>query len=209
MNLHIIPTVGDLSLLTRAVKSANDCGVWPTLINNGPDPIIIPGVGEVIRPPVPLDWAQSMNLGVLATQSHGGQVMIYQHDDIILRPEVHTAMWKKHDEVKDTRWATIVNYSWQYVIFNLAAFDEIGLFDTNFPNRIYHADVDWSYRARVAGFVEHSVHMPLEHLNGGSNAKNRMNEDAFHMTFLANEDYYRLKWGGGIGEETYKTPFNS
>ncbi len=89
----------------------------------------------------------------------------------------------------------------------------VGLFDENiFP--AYLEDCDWSYRADLLG--ARRANIPDCHLIHGDDFQTgscTVNSDPRLQRLNAtthggNFDYYRRKWGGSNGQETFKVPFN-
>jgi len=87
----------------------------------------------------------------------------------------------------------------------------VGRFDESIsPMYAYFEDNDYSYRMTLEGFgtspaegsfVEHVGSSTLKHFDS-------MDERKHHDKFRAARDRYISKWGGGPGEEKYRTPYN-
>lgn len=75
----------------------------------------------------------------------------------------------------------------------------------------YHEDNDYHRRLQLAGFGDRIFSLPIPYLHFGSATINRTPEiaQAFHAKFAACQAYYRQKWGGLPGQETYEIPFNN
>lgn len=88
-----------------------------------------------------------------------------------------------------------------------SAIQKVGWFDENFVPA-YHEDNDWHYRARLLGVHLEQIDGDLVHAGsaviGNSEHYRRENNRTFPMTQM----YYREKWGGFVGHETYTTPFD-
>ncbi len=104
------------------------------------------------------------------------------------------------------------NHGASWFAITRQAVETVGLFDENlYP--AYLEDCDWSYRADVLGVRRadvpdvHALHGIGGH---GSQTVNKSPElaAANARTHGGNFDYYRRKWGGLNGTETFATPFN-
>jgi GT2 family glycosyltransferase len=89
----------------------------------------------------------------------------------------------------------------------------VGLFDENiYP--AYLEDCDYRYRCKLLGVPwvtlpgTRSVH-GTEDLSGSCTIySDPAIREKNHRTHGRNFEYYRAKWGGNNGQETFKTPFN-
>lgn len=82
-------------------------------------------------------------------------------------------------------------------------------FDENFQPA-YHEDNDLHRRMLLAGDGSKIFGVNLPFLHYGSRTINRSPEVAqrFSKGFAHSRAYYQRKWGGGIGSETYRVPFD-
>lgn len=98
------------------------------------------------------------------------------------------------------------------MLFSLAAvnpiaLETIGYFDQNFAP-IYFEDIDWYYRAKLAG-LERLCIPQTNIIHAGSKSRHLVDETQFMANFVANCAYYGAKWGcADQGSETYMLPFN-
>ena len=75
----------------------------------------------------------------------------------------------------------------------------------------YHADNDMHYRMKLLGHDLLRVKLNATHNEGGSATIATYSEEEkrmHHWRFSRNAEYYRRKWGGDPGKETFVTPFN-
>ena len=96
------------------------------------------------------------------------------------------------------------------------ALEAVGFFDENiYP--AYLEDCDYHHRIRLAGIqCENIPDLGLIHgemVNGKMEGSRAINANPIYSrengrTHQGNFDYYRAKWGGINGEETYMFPFN-
>lgn len=85
----------------------------------------------------------------------------------------------------------------------------VGFFDENFTPA-YFEDNDYHYRIRLAGLnAFNNVSAPYFHY--GSQTQNAVaSMPVVHpFAFDLNHSYYRDKWGGSPGEESYTHPYNN
>lgn len=91
---------------------------------------------------------------------------------------------------------------------NQAVLDRVGLFDENF-HPAYCEDVDFARRCILAGVPIPSIEGHLEHVGSATIFGNQRYRTQNDMTYAANRDYYRRKWGGDVdGTERFNTPFD-
>ena len=213
--IHGIFVVNRPDLLKLAVQSVK-C-LWPHafILDNSPGGHIgmehkwpIP----VVRPNVPLSTAQGMNFMYRMAREQGADAFGYQHNDA----EAGKGSARKYLKVvKDAfsrgrKWATVFTYYDLIAGYNVRAVDEIGEWDTHFPQPTYHFDVDWFHRARLCGYELIESGVPMTHHNGESNTIKsddhwqRLNALKFPM----NETYYLAKWGGPTHAEKFATPWD-
>lgn len=88
------------------------------------------------------------------------------------------------------------------------AFLKVGVFDETFKP-IYFEDNDYHYRLKLAAVEQEEVNVEYEHVGSATlNSMPTTEIDRHHIRFRWNEEYYRQKWGGLPGHETYTNPFN-
>lgn len=89
---------------------------------------------------------------------------------------------------------------------NAAAIDVVGWFDENYTP-IYCEDTDYRYRCHLLGVPILDIPSASTHVGSVSYRGNPLARN--EVSYPANVDYYRRKWGGWIGEERFTTPFDS
>lgn len=213
--IHGIPVVNRPDLLELAVRSVE--ALWPHtfILDNSMDGWI--GGSQkwpvkVVRPSVPLSVAQSMIFLHRLAREAGAEVFFFQHNDAEAPAgaaarflEVVTGLWKREEN-----WAAALTFYDTLAAFRVAAVDDVGPWDTAFPQPNYHIDNDWFHRARLKGYRIVQTGIPITHHNGasstlkGSEDRRRVNR----LTFPMNKEYYRSKWGGLPGKEVYLEPWN-
>lgn len=207
---HFIPVVGHFDILARALDSVRCLHRRIILIDNSPDglPVDLTTGLQVVRPHVPLDHHQSKNL--MFKLAARDDIFTWQHSDAVALEDTAVRFEQITNEFAKRgaeNWAKVhCNYD-RFCVYNMLAVRAVGDYDIFFPNRIYHSDCDWNYRAKLAGFTFINYDLPIDHVNGGSNTiklpKYKLIQE---LTFIMNVEYYKAKWGGM--PEVYKTPFN-
>jgi len=163
--------------------------------------------------------SKSWNEGMLNAYSDGMDVVLLVNDDIIFSAGDVDKLAEKAKQSRDRYIVTCAGFhlrhnqattSLGYACFaiNPVALEIIGCFDENFFPA-YCEDVDYQYRARLAGLSAGNCEDTMVY-HGGSvtiftdPALARQNL----LTHGRNFAYYRFKWGGEGGEELFKRPFN-
>ena len=213
--VHGIFVVNRPDLLELALHSVRPFWPFAFILDNSPGGHI--GMDNswpipVIRPSVPLSYAQSMNYLFQIAGSKGADVFGVQHNDAEA-PEggaeqflgvVSTAF------ASARKWAAVFTHYDIISAYNIQAVRAIGEWDSHFPQPNYHVDVDWFHRARTQGYELIESHVPVKHHGGSSNtikadpALARINS----ITFGMNEVYYAQKWGGRPHEERFASPWS-
>lgn len=95
---------------------------------------------------------------------------------------------------------------WALAAVNPIAFETIGYFDENFFPA-YYEDVDYRYRAKLAGLEGLTVEdTNINHF--GSMSLRLLPPVPFIDAFQRNQSYYQRKWAGDVGHEMFTRPFN-
>lgn len=210
--VHCIPTVGNEELLQQAYGSVRGAGFQLFIIDNSPDGLKGEYDGCVIRPSVPLDYHQTMNFIYRIGKDRNATHVGYQHDDVVVPRESLQAFMAKLEELHKSgeKFLVLEMAGSLFWAIPVESCKTVGLWDTSFPDRIYHSDCDWCYRGKLAGLNPIDMKLPITHLNGGSNTIRDPQTRTVHgITFPMNVAYYQAKWGGQPGYEVYTTPFNA
>lgn len=91
-------------------------------------------------------------------------------------------------------------HSWHLIAFHKRIFGRVGLFDENFYPGYFEA-IDFAYRLKMLNMEGGWPHIWV---NALSQDVGRHSDLVLATPLL---DYYRLKWGGDKGFETFKLPF--
>jgi GT2 family glycosyltransferase len=201
-----IPTINRADLLNEALEryfeDFKDTEIF--IVDNGNQEIITREKKFAIyRPERNLGVAGSWNVIVdYASKIEGTHVLMLNDDIYLGRTEHEIKMLMNQNS--DTPFFTSLNH-WCSFILRIDIWKQLGGFDeTFFP--AYFEDNDFSYRMKLAGLKRLSTSFltPYIYRNSMTIAK----EPSLNNSFNDNKEYYAKKWGGYVGEETFKTPFN-
>lgn len=163
--------------------------------------------------------ARSLNEGVMAAQDAGADALVMLCDDLLAGPgdiqRLATAILE-HPDCAYIDGNAFVERVERYepsqldaAALNLRTFEKIGYFDVNFWPMNFE-DVDWKYRARLAGFTH--MTLPDTHfVHRATNANTTTPEELSERMekFYRTRAYYEAKWGGDQHQERYSVPFNN
>lgn len=162
--------------------------------------------------------ARSWNEGVINAQKMHADAIIVINDDVIAshddiltlaqtcidHPEagIITA-WGMNERMGDVR-----DNGYSLFGINKIAIERVGYFDQNYTP-IYGEDVDMSRRLAledipILSCTETNIWHKGSATTNGSTVLTRQHQ----VTFPRNEDYHRLKHGGGYGHEQFLCPFD-
>ena len=206
-----IPFANREDLLRRAIQSVQP--LWQhTLIVDNSETRLVPSAwqAEIVAPPVPLTFSQSMNLLQQRAGEAGCDALFYMHNDAEPASGTPERLLAAVEEALASRprWGVAFTHYDTLAAVNMAMVREVGPWDTTLPQ--YFADNDYYRRLRLCGWEVLETGLPVSHLEGGSRT---INSDAHRLflnsvTFPLYERYYVAKWGGAPGRETYGKPFN-
>lgn len=163
--------------------------------------------------------ARSWNDGLILSSEMGADVCMIANDDALAASgDVHKlaqAAFTNPDKYMvsgmglDMSTGVHKDMLFSLCAINPIALEIIGYFDQNFFP-IYWEDIDWYYRARLAGLERMCVmDTNLMHIGSKSRWTNAANNAQHEITFPRNRAYYGRKWGcADQGGETYRVPFN-
>jgi hypothetical protein len=202
--------VNRLDFLFKAVNSAADIKDGLTVIDNSAkeDERLAYNLGvKVFRPCVPLSCPQSFNLMMRETREAGTNICIWMHSDA----EAHAGSClkllntarKMNDEGR--KWGILwTNYD-ALCAMNANMLQDVGEWDINLPQ--YFVDNDQQRRLRIAGYELIDTGIPVHHTGSVTIRSDKRLEFLNSITFPLYEKYYRQKWGGSPGQETFTIPF--
>jgi len=205
----------NLELLRTAIQSIQPLWEHTIIIDNTPDHSLqnehpFPAGVQIYVPTAPLSFTQSMNLLLEMGQQQGVDAVLFMHNDVVAHPGTANKFISALTTLKNsgTKWGLACGHLFLLFAINIEVVKTIGLWDTSWPD--YFSDCDYVYRARLAGYDVIEASLPVTHHNGGSNTI-KSDSNLYSLTLQmwpAWEEYYLRKWGGPIGSEKYKAPFD-
>ena len=174
---------------------------------------------EMNRTPLPVWWATLPRKGSVAASWNAiagaylsarvlTDPLIISNDDVVFHPGTLQSMINFHHAHPDYAVA-LSTAQWSCFLWDLPfCLERVGLFDEAF-HPAYFEDCDYSYRLCLAGIPQLECDFPVTHQGSQTIGKYREDEMEVkhHRHFRRNRAYYRSKWGGVNGAETYTRPF--
>lgn len=205
-----IPYVNRLDLLRKAVGSVPlSPERWQVeVINNSGSPLPEDICAGDCNPPVPLTAAQSLSWMQIMARDWPSPFYLWMHNDaeavgdtverLVSMAEMYTSQRR--------RWAVIFTNYDALAAYNTEAFEEVGPWDTFLEQ--YCTDNDMYRRLRLAGYEMIDSGLPVNH-----EGSRTMNSDSLYrlkvnLMYPCRQAYYKAKWGGDPGHETFDKPFN-
>lgn len=204
----VVPVMSNFKGFTQLIQSVS-APVYPFIHNNWD---------------INVGVSRAWNVQIVRALSAGYDEIIVANDDTILEPNTIYKMLeglkKGYDLVTpvNTRDAQktedevyIPNPDFAMFAINRNTVQKFGLFDERIHSYFNDNDYSWrikagggQYAARVdAGFYH--VGSVTQNMGGDGNNQPRV---VSHDKFREAQNYYTAKWGGGVGNEVYPTPFN-
>ena len=210
-----IPLLNRLDLLERCV-CAIDCPAEIMVVNNNStdatfrnDLDHLAGVHglEVLHQDRNLGVASSWNLISRTAFDRGRDWVFIGSNDTML----HAGSLKATVELPKAGDIAIWHlHAFDFFLINRACVERVGWFDENFYPA-YKEDQDYSYRCELARLRRVDVDGAGGDHVGSATIRSdpeyaRLNADT-HCNWNAN--HYRMKWGGDVGNEVYRHPYNN
>lgn len=205
-----IPTLNSYSTLWKCVESINNSDIevdhvyiidnGGTLQWNGQKNL------EIIKMPYNIGVSASWNKFIIEVP----ELRIICNDDVTFEPNTIRTMVEGYNYDRLVYPHTPGNdNAFSCFLLSQHVIDMIGLFDEWIsPNYAYFEDNDYCYRMQLAGFTLAVCDARIGHV-GSATLKNynRASKEIHHKKFRLAEQHYKEKWGGGPGEEVFRTPF--
>lgn len=203
-----IPVTVRSDRLDRALASIEAFGRRRVVIDNtegGIDPAAL-GV-DVLRPPVPLTFTQSMNALFRIATDRNCRVAVGMHDDAEAQGKAAEALLNVVSDLQRSRrrWGVVFTHYDALAAYNMEASADIGPWDTVLPQ--YFADNDYYRRLRLAGWELIDSGLDVAHKRSWTINSSPARQALNRITFPMYERYYVAKWGGKPGEESFERPF--
>ena len=165
----------------------------------------------------------SNNMGVAGSWNHiikahpEASYIILSGNDIQFTPgdlqKFDNFMTALTPEERNKKGITCGNHGYSCFAILPETIKNVGLFDENiYP--AYLEDCDYSWRCRLAGVHNndvqdtHMIHGEAPNWGSSTIYSNADYRNKNGVTHGRNFEYYRKKWGGNNGQESYKHPYN-
>ena len=196
-------------LLTRAVESMSDIAENLTIIDNSVEGINLRfPTAKYLRPTYPLFFTQAINYALLEAKKAGCLFLLRQHADAIAHPGVCLKVVEMARQLtaEGRKWGVIFTVYDTLAAFNLNMLEDVGLWDTVFPD--YYGDCDWFRRVKLAGYEIVESGLPMDHECSAAIYSDPERMFINNQTSPLYGKYFEQKWGGLPGHETFDKPFN-
>lgn len=207
-------------LLVRSINSFPDLRDELVVVNNSDTELheVLSGddtveclfkANDLYQPSVPMTYSQSMNWMLRDANNKGVNLIVHFHSDafstnpLAVKQLLTYARNDKADGRKRGLWWTFYD-----ILFclNVAALNEIGGWDTNFPS--YFTDQDLKRRLRLAGWECHDTHIEgITHEGSATINSDPKLQLAHSMMFPLTRMLYLAKWGGEPEKEQFRWPY--
>lgn len=197
-----IPYVNRPDLLQRAIASVPRRMTTEAVIIDNSTRCEVGFYPRAAVPPVPLTFSQTQNWMLAMAKERGVPFYLFMHADAEAGPDTieklyHLAM----HECARRQWGAIFTAYDALAAYNTEAMSAIGGWDTMLT--WYCSDNDTYRRLRLAGYPTLESNLPVTH-----KASQTINSDpavkrAVDLEIPFRESYYRAKWGGNPGHETF------
>jgi hypothetical protein len=194
-------------LTKKALESVSDLG-WRNIvvIDNSDKPSDF-GPWQTIRPLVPLSAVQSINLCLIQGKRLKNDFVLWMHNDAEARTgsAMALATYARRMNAEQRKWGVLwTNYD-AFSAVNLAAVEDVGLWDTNFTG--YYGDNDYYRRMKIAGWECIDTCLPVDHVGSQTIKSDPERQFINDKVFPIFGSYYAAKWGGNPGHERFERPF--
>ncbi len=203
-----IPYVNRPDLLQRALSLVpRRLTTEPVVIDNSGDPDFVAPC-TTVHPPVPLTFTQSQNLMLKIAKDRKVPFYMWMHCDALPEPDSIEKLYAMamRESSKGTEWGVIFTFYDILCAYSTAALDAVGGYDTAFFD--YCSDQDVYRRLRLAGYSLLESHLPVKHEGSATIKSDPAENRRIGLQVPYRASYYRAKWGGDPGAETFQRPFN-
>ncbi|MDR5584018.1 glycosyltransferase family 2 protein [Paenibacillus larvae] len=203
-----------LDLLRLALNSIKPCWNHTVIIDNTSDLALrgesFPQGVQILEPPVPLTFTQSMNYLIRVGEECEADAVIFMHNDVELHPGTIEAYLSALENLvhSDKNWGVLLANGFLLAAMRMEAVKKIGLWDTVWPD--IFSDYDYCQRIHIAGYDIVDTYLPLTHHNGGSNTIKK-DPLLFSLTQVMGPlwlEIYKAKWGDMQVQEKYRIPYD-
>lgn len=209
-----IPCISQSNLLRECVASIDYPVARLVIIDNSPEG----GYADLVRDAIPdcveqiVDYRPLSNLGysgslnaLIKAHPHAPWWM-YANSDAVFAPGDMARVVEQMEAHPDLVFMCGIN-DFRLFGLNFECVERVGLWDENFAP-MYCEDSDYSWRVECAGGTFLRLHGTTGHV-GSATIKEERYAQRNAETYPSNRAYFREKWGGDIGSESFKTPFGT
>lgn len=149
-----------------------------------------------------LGVARSWNIGAQEVLDKKLDYLVILSASMIFGTELHCTFLSQMKAFWGENVIEAHGHSWHMIAIHRRVFEQVGLFDSNFYPAYFEA-IDFSYRMRMAGLEHDFIPVWFNAMSQGS----ALHNEVVHIPADPLLDYYKRKWGGDKGQETFKLPF--
>lgn len=147
-----------------------------------------------------LGVARAWNIGARKVVEEGYDYLTLMSQSMLFGPIKETTWSKQMETFRGENVIESDGHSWHLIALHRRLFEKVGYFDENFyPG--YFEQIDWCYRLETLGLQGAWARVWV----------NALSQTVGHHSHLVLAppllEYYREKWGGDKGEETFKLPW--
>ncbi len=211
-----IPVLNRLDLFCRCIKALDYSPSELVVINNNAtdaefkhqlDTLATTSGFTVLHQEKNLGVSASWNLIIRTGFAKGYDWVLIGSNDIFLHPgSLKAAMdFKKENDV--VIWHL---HAFNFFLINKNTMDTVGWFDENFYPA-YKEDQDFSYRCQLA-LARRVLSIPnsgADHFGSATIRSNPVSVAHKKQNRARRINYYKAKWGGDVGKEVFRNPFNN
>jgi hypothetical protein len=189
--------------------------IVPVLVNFPGLAKLLASIDEPFVPVVVDNWVENRgvaagwNYGIKKSLEMGIEKFVIMNDDASFQQGSYPSQLVK--ELDDETAFVMAEVGFAAFATHKTAIDRIGFFDEKFFPA-YFEDNDFAYRAKLEGMsYKGIIHCKVEHEGSKTQFWNGTGDEertVSHDQFRTNRSYYKQKWGGEPGYETFLTPFN-
>jgi GT2 family glycosyltransferase len=199
-----IPTINCADILVPALQRYyND---FPTtffvIVDNGSQEIPVNSRTTLLR--------YGRNLGVPTSWNAMARHIFYKHNIrniFLLNDDIY---WGKREkeviqfvEINASQDFIAATGEWCNFLLPQDTFETVGEFDEQIM--AYHEDNDFDYRMKLLDIIPASS--PFLYPDEFKRSMSQKKDPTLKQYFQLSREYYKRKWGGYPGKETFKTPF--
>jgi hypothetical protein len=149
-----------------------------------------------------LGVARSWNVGAREVLERGLDYLVILSASMLFGPKLHTTWVEQMERHPDADVIECDGHSWHLIALHRRCFEAVGLYDPAFYPA-YFESIDFGRRLRLVGMETGWPNCWVNAMSMGY----ALHHEAIECPAPPLLDYYRQKWGGDKGEETFVLPF--